>query len=203
MKDINGITTTVFRKFLDESNRKPNKIWVDKGGKFYNRSMKSWLKDNDIEVYSTHKEGISVLAKRFIGTLTNKIYKYMTLMLKTVYINKLANTDNEHNNTYHSTIKLEVGDHVRISKYKKIAKDYIPNWSEEVSVIKKVKNSMPLTYVIEDLNGEEIFGTFYEKELQKRYQTEFRVEKVIKENVKWKDYDNSFNSWIDKKEIVI
>ena len=104
--------------------------------------------------------------------------------------------------------KFKVGDHVRISKYKNIfAKDYTPNWSEEVFVIKKNKNTVPWTYVINDLNGEEITGIFYAKELQKIDQQEFRIEKVIKKKcdklyVKWKGYDNSFNSWIDKKDLV-
>ena len=75
-------------------------------------------------------------------------------------------------------------------------------------MIKKVKNTVLWTYVISDLNDEEIVGAFYEKELQKTYQTEFRIEKVIKKKgdklyVKRKVYDNSFNSWIDKKDIVI
>ena len=65
--------------------------------------------------------------------------------------------------------KFKVGDHVRISKYKNIfAKEYTPNWSEEVFVINKIKNAVPWTYVINDLNGEEITGSFYETELQKR-----------------------------------
>ena len=104
--------------------------------------------------------------------------------------------------------KFKVGDHVRISKYKNIfAKAYTPNWSEEMSVIKKIKNAVPWTYVIGDLNGEEITGTFYEKKLEKIDQQEFRIEKVIKKKgdklyVKWKGYDNSFNSWIDKKDLV-
>ena len=82
----------------------------------------------------------------------------------------------------------------------------MPNWSEEVFVIKKVKNIVPWTYVIDDLNGEEITGTFYEKELQKTNQEEFRIEKVIKKGnkiyVKWKGYKNSFNSWIHKASLV-
>ena len=88
--------------------------------------------------------------------------------------------------------KLKVGDHVRISTYKNIfAKGYTPNWSEEVFVIKKVKNTVPWTYVVNDLNGEENIGTFYEKELQNTNQQEFRREKVIKKQddelyVKWK-----------------
>ena len=96
--------------------------------------------------------------------------------------------------------KFKVSDHVRISKYKNIfAKEYMPNWSEEIFVIKKIKNTVPWTYIISDLNGEEIIGTFYENELQGANQQEFRIEKTIKrkENklyVKWKGYNNSFNS---------
>ena len=103
---------------------------------------------------------------------------------------------------------FKVGDHVRISKYKNIfAKRYTPNWSENVFVISKIKNIIPWTYVINDLNGEEIIETFYEKGLQKTNQKEFRIEKVLKRKgdklcVKWECYDNSFNSWIDKKDLV-
>ena len=87
--------------------------------------------------------------------------------------------------------------HVGISKYKNIfAKGYAPNWSEEIFVIKKVENTVPWTYVINDFNSEEIIGSFYEKELQKSNQKEFRKEKIFKRNgdklyVKWKGYDNS------------
>ena len=68
----------VFQSILKKSNRKPNKIWVDKGSEFYNNSLKSWMQDNDIVMYSTHNEGKSVVADRFIRTLKNNIYKYMT-----------------------------------------------------------------------------------------------------------------------------
>ena len=76
-----------------------------------------------------------------------------------------------------------------------------------IFVIKKVKNTVPWTYAISDLNGEEIKESFYEKELQKTNQKEFRIEKVLKRKcdklyVKWKGYNNSFNSWINKKDIV-
>ena len=132
-------------------------------------------------MYSTHNEGKSVVAERFIRTLKTKIYKYMTSLSKNVYIEELNDIVNEHNNTYHRKIKMkvvdvkdnayinsskevndqdpkfQVGDHVRISKYKNIfAKGYTPNWSEEVFVIKEDKNAVPWTYVINDLNGEEI-----------------------------------------------
>ena len=77
--------------------------------------------------------------------------------------------------------KFKVGDHVRISKYKIIfAKGYTPNRSKEVFVVSKIKNTVPWTYAINDLNGEEITGTFYEKELKKANQKKFKTEKVIK-----------------------
>ena len=81
-----------------------------------------------------------------------------------------------------------------------------PNESEEVFAIKKVKNTVPWKYVINDLNGEEIIGTFYQK-LQKTNQKEFRIEKVIKRKgskiyVKWKSYDNLFNRWIDQNDFI-
>ena len=82
-----------------------------------------------------------------------------------------------------------------------------PNWSEDVFVVNKIKNTVPWAYVINDLKGEEVIGTFYENELQKTNQKEFRIQKVIKRKgdklyVKWKGYKNSFNSWIDKKDLV-
>ena len=147
-----------------------------------------------------------------------------------MYIDKLYNIVNKYNNTYHRATKMKpidvknnayidsnekvndkdpkfkVGDHVRISKYKNsFAKGYNPSWSEEVFVIKNVKNTVPRTYVINDPNGEITIGTFYGKELQKANQQEFRIVKVIKKKgdelyVTWKGYDSSFNSWIDKKD---
>ena len=206
LKDKKGISIVKASQIiLKQSNRKPNKIWVDKGSEFYNAYFKKWLRDNDVVMYSTHNEGKSVVAEQFIRTLKGKIYKYMTSISKNVYTDKLDDIVDEYNNTYHTTIKMKpidvkdntyintdkeinnkdpkfkVGDRVRISKYKNIfAKRYMPNWSEEVFIIKKVKNSIPWTYAINDLNGEEIIGTFYEKELQKTNQEEFRIEKVIR-----------------------
>ena len=130
-------------------------------------------------MYSTFNEGKSVVADRVIRTLKTKINKYMTSVSKNVDIDKLDDIVNEYNNTYYRTIKMkpvdvkdpkfQVGDHVRISKYKNIfAKGYTPNWSEEVFVIKEVKNTVPWTHITNDLNGEEIIRTFYEKELQKK-----------------------------------
>ena len=86
-------------------------------------------------------------------------------------------------------------------------RDTIQNWSEEVFIVSKIKDKAPWTYAISDLNGEPIAGCFYEKELQKINQQESRIEKVIKRKgdklyVKWKGYENSFNSWIDEKDLV-
>ena len=132
-------------------------------------------------MYSTHNEGKSVVAERFIRTLKTKIYKY----IYNVYIDKLDDIVDEYNNTYHRTIKMKpvdvkdntyidfkkevndkdpkfkVGNHDRISKYKNI-------------FLKGLKKCLLLVkYIINDLNGKEIIGTFYEKELQKTNQKEF------------------------------
>ena len=149
-----------------------------------------------------------------------------------MYIDKLNDIVNEYNNAYHRTIKMKpidvkdngyinvnkedndkdpkfkVCDYVRISKYKKnFPEGYTPSWPEEIFVIKRIKDTVPSTYVINDLNGEEIIGTSYKKKSQKRNQEEFKIEKTIKKKrnklyVKWKGYNNSFNSWIDKKDLV-
>ena len=89
-KDKNSITIfDVFQEILNESGRKPNKIWADKGNEFYNRSMKSWLQD-DIEIYSTHNEGKYVVAERFIRTLKNKVQEYLTSRSKMyIFINQM------------------------------------------------------------------------------------------------------------------
>ena len=116
--------------------------------------------------------------------------------------------DDAKNNTYvdfkkevnDKDSKFWVGDHVRIFKYKNIfAKRYTPNQSVEIFVVSKTKNIVSWTYVINDIKGEEVIGTFSEKELQKTNQKEFRIKKVIKRKgdklyVKWKGYDNLFNS---------
>ena len=104
-KDVRIVNA--FQKILKESNRKPNKIRVEKGREFYDSCFKKWLKDNDIEMYLIHNEGKSVVAERFIRTLKTKIYKYMTSISKNVYIDKLDDTVNEYNYTYHRTIKMK------------------------------------------------------------------------------------------------
>ena len=97
LKDKKGVSIVdAFQKILDDSNRKPNKIWVDKGSEFYNNSFKKWLKDNDTEMCSIHNEGKSVVAETFIRTLKTKTYKYMTSVSKNVYNDKLDDTVGEY-----------------------------------------------------------------------------------------------------------
>ena len=192
LKDKKRISiVNIFNKIIKQSNRKPNKIWVDQRGEFYNNVFEKWLSDNDIIMYSTYNEGKSVLAERFIRTLKNKLYKHMTAIGKNVYYDVLDNVVNKYNNTKHSTIKMkpidvvdnnkrvyidehnekdsrfEVGDRVRISKFKNIfAKGYTPNWSSEIFIVDKVNDTVPYMYNLKGLDDEEIIGSFYDKELQ-------------------------------------
>ena len=149
-------------------------------------------------MYSKHNKKKSVVAERFIRTTKNKIYKYISSISKNVYIDKLDDSrwtqqykmkpTDVKDSTYidfckevnDKDPKSKVGDHVRISKCKNIlAKGCTSNWSEEVLSLKKIRNTVPFRYVINDLNGQEIIGTFYEKKLQKIDQQEFRTEEVI------------------------
>ena len=192
LKDKKGISVTnEFNKIIKQSGRKPNKIWVDQGSEFYKHVFKRWLSRNNIIMYSTYKEGKSVVAERFSRTLKNKLYKHMTATGKNVYYDVLDDIINEYNNTKHNTIKMKpkdvgnnkrvyidehneersrfkVGDRVRISKLKNIfAKGYTLNWSREIFIVNKVNDTVPYTYNIKDLNDEEIIGSFYDRELQK------------------------------------
>ena len=192
LKDKKGVSiVNAFNKIIKQSNRKPNNIWVDQGGEFYNNVLEKWLSDNNINMYSTYNEGKSVVAERFIRTLKNKLYKHMTATGKNVYYDVLDDAVNRYNNTKHSTIKMKpinvkknkrvyidehngkdsrfkVGDRVRISKFKYIfAKGYTPNWSTEILIVDKINDTVPYTYNPKDLNNEEIIGSFYDKELQK------------------------------------
>ena len=173
-KGIN--VTNGFNKIIKQSNRKPNKIWVDQGGEFYNNVFKKWL---------------SVVAERFIRKLKSKLHKHMTAIGKNVYYDVLDDVVNKYNNTKHSTNKMKpidvennkrvyidehnkkdskfkVDDRVRISKFKNIfAKGYTPNWSSEIFIVDKVNDTVPYTYNLKDLNDEEIIGSFYDRELRK------------------------------------
>ena len=202
LKDKRRISiVNAFHKIISKG-RKPNKIWVNQGGEFCNKLFKRLLKINNIKMYSTYNEGKSVVAERFIWTLKIKIFKRMTAVSKNAYFDALDDIANKYNNTVHRSIKMKpshvtsdsytecnedsnekepkfkVGELVKISKYKNIfAKGYTQNWSAEVFIVSKIKNTVLWTYAISDLNGEPLTGRFYEKELQKTSQEKFRVEK--------------------------
>ena len=141
-------------------------------------------------MYATYNEGKLVVAERFIRTLKNKLYKHMTATGKNVYYDVLDDIFNEYNNTKRNTIKMKpkdvrnnnkivcidehnekrsrfkVGGRVRISKFKNIfAKGYTPNWSREIFIVNKINDTVRYTYNINDLNDEEIIGSFYDREL--------------------------------------
>ena len=215
-KSVASALKTIFKE------RKPEKMWVDKGKEFYNKDVKDL-----IELYSTENEEKSSVVERLIRTMKEKMWKYFTANSTSHYINVLSDLVKEYNNTRHSSIKMtpvkaskkekeldvwrnlypeyleiydinpkfSVGDKVRISKKKKtFEKGYTTRWTEEI-------------FTIVEVNGEEIKGSFYEPELQKTNQEIFRIEKVIKRGkkkslVKWKGYSSDFNSWVDNKDIV-
>ena len=149
---------------------------------------------------STYNEGKSVVGEGFIRTLKNNIFKHIKAVSKSVCFDVLDDIVNKYNSTVNKTIKkqpigvtsdshsehnkesnekdpkFKVGDHVRISKYKIIfTKGYSKIRLEEVFVVSKIKNTVLWTYVISYLNGEQISGSFFEEELQKTTQNEFRI----------------------------
>ena len=199
-KTVASALKTIFKE------RKPEKMWVDKGKEFYNKDVKEL-----IELYSTENEEKSSVVERWIRTM-EKMWKYFTDNNTNHYVDILPDLVKDYNNTRHSSIKMtpveaskkknevevwrnlypdrlkkidinpkfSIGDKVRISKKKKtFEKGYTTRWTEQIFTIKKINHTSPVTYKIADLNGEEIDGTFYEPELQKTRQQLFRIEKVI------------------------
>ena len=200
-KSVASALKTIFKE------RKPGKMWVDKGKKFYNKDVKEL-----IELYSTENEEKSSVVERWIRTMKEKMWKYFTDNNTNVYVDILPDLVEDYNNTRHSSIKMtpveaskkknelevwrnlypnrldiininpkfSIGDKVRLSKKKKtFEKGYTTRSTEEVFTITKINRTSPITYKVADLNGEEIDGTFYEPELQKTSQQLFRIEKVI------------------------
>ena len=111
LKDKKRISiVNAFNKIIKQSNRKPNKIWVDQGSEFYNRVLKKWLSDDDIIMYSTFNEDKSVVAERFIRTLKNELDKHMMATGKNVYYDVLDDVINGYNNTKDNTIKMKPKD---------------------------------------------------------------------------------------------
>ena len=140
----NGVSiVNAFQKIISEG-RKANKVWIGQDGEFYNNLF---LKINNTEMYSTYYEGKSVIAERFIRMLKSKIFKQMRIVSKNIYFDVLDDIADKYKNIF--------------------AEEYIQNWSEEVFIISKIKDTVPWTYRISDLNGESITGSFFKKNFKK------------------------------------
>ena len=239
LKDKTGKTLVKALKKILESKREPMNIQSDKGTEFTNKIFQSFLKEKGVHFYTTNNTTKASVVERFNRTLKEKMYKYFTHHDTSKYKNVLASFVRAYNNSYHRSIKTKpnlvtklnegdvwktlygkkrsvkkrkykVGDRVRISRAKQtFEKGYRPNWTQEVfNVTKRKKRDVPI-YNLEDDNGEEVSGTFYEPELQKVYKDKegvFRVEKILKKRrrkgkqeyfVKFLGYPSSFNLWVD------
>ena len=198
--EVANALETIFKE------RKPDKLWVDKGTEFYDSNVKKL-----VLLYRTENEEKSSVIERWNRTMKEKMFKYFSANSTRKYIDILDKLVDQHNNTFHSSIgmtpkeasekknetkvwrnlygdykpvkhetpKFKVGDKVRITK-KIFEKGYTPRWTEEVFTVSEVRYTDPITYKIVDYNNEEIKGTFYKQELQKATQEMFRIEKIIK-----------------------
>ena len=197
-----------FDLILKTSNRVPQKLWVDEGKEFYNATMKQWVKDHNIIMYSTHNEGKAVVVERFNRTLKGRMWRHFTEKATTQYLDVLPQLMVKYNSSKHRSIgmsptkasldgkpkdadvhskqspaKFKVGDDVRLAVAKRhFEKGYTPNWTEEVFVVNDVLPTVPHTYRVQDLMGEVIQGQFYGAELQHARHTGLRFDKVLKYN---------------------
>ena len=236
LKDKKGETIVkALKEIFKESGRRPDKLWTDKGREFFNKDVRDlvylYATENE-EKSSIAERWIRTMKEKMFKYFTdNNTYNYIDALPELVedYNNtvhsstKLTPTDasKEENEltvwrnlypdrykTSRLNPKFSVGDKVRITKKKKVfEKGYTTRWTEEIFTIKEIRETNPITYKLEDLQGEEIEGTFYEPELQKTEQQIYRIEKIIKKEkgrsfVKWKGYSDKFNSWVDNKDLI-
>lgn len=236
LKNKSGDSVTLaMKKILESDVRRPKKLQTDAGKEFYNKKFQNLLQDYNITLYSTYTIVKAAMAERVIKTIKEKLYKMFGLRGNNRWYDILDDVTNEYNRRKHRTIKmrpcdvtkntplirnvyahikiagarkLNIGDVVRISKQKTIfSKGYTQNWTTELFKIYKINISTPVTYLLEDMQGNPISGGFYEQELQKtKYPDVYLVEKILKRKgtkmyIKWLGLDRSHNSWIDKKDI--
>ena len=148
---------------------------------------------------------------RIISDYNNRIHSTIAMITVEASLEKneqevIENTLRKTRNISKSKPKFKVGDRVRMSRIKGLfEKGYLPNWSEQLYTVDKVLKTVPVTYKVKNLLDEIITGSFYEQELQKTNQEEYRVEKVIRKKkidgieyalVKWSGYSDKFNEWI-------
>ena len=191
LKDKSGkSTTTAFKKLIETSKRKPEKVWSDRGKEFYNKTFLDFLKQNEIQIYSTHSDLKAVFVERFIRTLLDLIKEPIYIEGKACWLNHINSALDKYNNRVHTTTrmtpfeasnkpidpptfvnkpkqpKFQVGDYVRVPDKRNIySKGYTTNWNRELFKIQKINPTNPITYTLEDENNEQIAGKYYEQEL--------------------------------------
>lgn len=221
-----------------KSNRIPKNLQTDDGKEFFNKHFSKLMHEYGINHYSTYSRMKASIVERFNRTLKGMMWKEFSFNGSYHWIDIYKDLINEYNRKVHRTIKMppievnssnekkllstvyshmkiykmskfNVGDYVRISKYKHVfEKGYTPNWTTEIFRIKTLKNTYPTTYILEDYQGNPIKGGFYDEELTKtQYPETFLVEKVLKTRgkkafVKWLGFSSEHNSWINKDEIL-
>ena len=191
LKDKSGkSTTTAFKKLIETSKRKSEKVWSDRGKEFYNKTFLDFLKQNEIQIYSTHSDLKAVFVERFNRTLLDLIKEPMYIEGKACWLNHINSALDKYNNRVHTTTrmtpfeasnkpidpptfvnkpkqpKFQVGDYVRVPDKRNIySKGYTTNWNRELFKIQKINPTNPITYTLEDENNEQIAGKYYEQEL--------------------------------------
>ena len=235
LKDKKGETVAKALKQIFKEGRRPDKLWTDKGREFFNKDVKDLVElyntENE-EKSSIVERWIRTMKEKMWKYFTdNNTYNYMSVLpdlledynntvhsstkFTPIDASKKKNELTVWRNLYPDrfktnrlTPKFSVGDLVRITKKKKVfEKGYTTRWTKETFTIKEIRDTNPITYKIEDLEGEEIKGTFYEPELQKTEHQLYRIEKVLekangKSFVKWKGYSDEFNSWVDDEKLI-
>jgi hypothetical protein len=233
--EVTEAMQNVFQNAKAHGHKPPRNMHSDEGKEFFNSKFQDLMKQHKINHYNTFSKLKASIVERFNRTLKEKMWKRFTAENTDQWIDFLQDIVEKYNNTKHRTIglkpsevnnknkhlvlerlrtsktplnksKFHIGDIVRISKSKTIFdKGYVGNWTEELFKIYKVKNTTPVVYLLEDLAGEKLQGSFYNQELkQTKIPDYFRIEKVLetKQNkikVRWKGYDSRFDSWIDVK----
>ena len=193
LKDKSGKSTTnAFKNLIEKEKRKPDKIWSDRGKEFYNKTFLDFLKQNEIQIYSTNSDLKAVFVERFNRTLLDLIKKPMYIEGKACWLNHLDTAMEKYNNRVHGTTKMtpfemvtntnkiinikinknekipkfQVGDYVRVPDKRNIcSKGYTTNWNRELFKIHKINPTNPVTYGLVDENNEQIEGKYYEQEL--------------------------------------
>ena len=235
LKDKKGPTVVKAFDQILKQGRQPLKLQTDQGKEFYNKDMTTWLKKNNIFHFSTGGDAKAAIVERFNRTLKERLYRYFTAANTLKFTDVLPELVYGYNASEHSSIKmaplkvtlqnekqvwntlygkppklrkptLKKGDKVRLNKiHRPFAKGYLPGWTEEVFLVKKV---IPFpAYKITEWDGTPVDGTFYEEDLQKVTTDDvFRVEKVLKRRknqllVKWKGWPTKYNSWISKDDV--